>query len=139
MIVLRLFDEEEEGELMADETLTVAAYIAERPQNVQEILRKLSALARTAAPDCEEVIRWGMPTYQVRGKSFFIFGAQKNHIGIYGGVPEAFAKRLANFKTSKGCVQFQYKETVPYELIAEIIAHKLKEIGQTGKGGKGAQ
>nr|WP_279279957.1 hypothetical protein [Pseudoflavonifractor sp. 60] len=33
---------------------------------------------------------------------------------------EAFAKRLTEYKTSKGAIQFPYSKPLPLELIAEI-------------------
>jgi len=52
---------------------------------------------------------------------FINFGAQKNHLGLYGRIPEIFKEKLKDYKCTKGGVQF------PYKLITEIIKYKLSE------------
>ena len=70
-----------------------------------------------------EKIAWGMPTYW-RGRNLIHFAAHKNHLGIYPGAEaiEHFAPRLADYKTSKGAIQFPYKDLIGkhLELIKEI-------------------
>ena len=64
-----------------------------------------------------------MPTYW-NGRNLIHFAAQKRHLGIYPGAEAMahFAPRLTKYKTSKGAIQFPYKDLVSenLSLITEI-------------------
>jgi uncharacterized protein YdhG (YjbR/CyaY superfamily) len=104
--------------------LTVNEYIEQYPQDVKEILFRIREIIKKIIPNSEEIIRYGMPAYHVNGHPFINFGAQKNHLGLYGKIPEIFKNKLKDFKCTKGGIQFQYKEPIPYKLITEIIKYK---------------
>jgi uncharacterized protein YdhG (YjbR/CyaY superfamily) len=100
---------------------TIDAYIAAQPENVQPFLNQVRDILRTALPNAEERISWSMPTYW-RKQNIIHFAAFKKHIGLYPGekAVEHFNERLAEYKTSKGAVQFPYNKPLPLPLIAEI-------------------
>jgi uncharacterized protein YdhG (YjbR/CyaY superfamily) len=101
---------------MADKILTVVDYLEQYPKNVKEIFLKIKEIVKSIIPNFEESIKWDMPAYYIKGKKIIVVGASKNHIGIYGVKPETSKDKLKNYKYSKGCIQFQYKEPVPYDL-----------------------
>ncbi len=61
---------------------TIDEYIAQFPQDVQEILAKIRAVIKTAAPEAVEKISYGMPAYFLNGGLVW-FGAYQRHIGFY--------------------------------------------------------
>jgi len=107
----------------------VDAYIARCPQNVQDIFFRIREIVASLAPDAEELLRWDMPSYYLGGRKLVVVGASKNHLGIYGINPENFKDKLQGYKYTKGCIQFQYKEPIPYELITEIVRHQIGLVG----------
>ena len=60
----------------------VDAYIAGFPAEVQEKLRGIRAIIRQAAPEAEETIKYGMPTYVLKGDLVF-FAGYKKFISVY--------------------------------------------------------
>ena len=108
--------------------LTVADYIEQYPQDIKEILFKIREIIKKTAPNSVELIKYGMPAYYIKGHPLINFGAQKNHLGLYGSIPEVFKDKLNDYKCTKGGIQFPYKEPIPYKLITEIIKYKTKEI-----------
>jgi uncharacterized protein YdhG (YjbR/CyaY superfamily) len=105
--------------------MDVDEYIDSQPKQIQQDLQmvRLMILMRMQVFGAVEKMSWSMPTYW-KGKNLFQFAAQKNHLGIYPG-PEAikhFAPKLAKYKTSKGTIQFPYKDLVSEHLtfITEI-------------------
>ena len=62
--------------------ISIDAYIANFPEEVQEILEKIRNLIRTAAPEAEETIKYGIPTFTLKG-NLVHFAAYKHHIGFY--------------------------------------------------------
>ncbi|HEQ98147.1 MAG TPA: hypothetical protein ENO22_02255 [candidate division Zixibacteria bacterium] len=107
---------------------TIDEYISAFPKDIQQIMEKLRATIRRAAPDAEEAIKYGIPTF-VLHKNLVHFAAFQNHIGFY---PEpsgilAFKKELAEYKTARGSVQFPLDQKLPYKLVERIVKFRVKE------------
>ena len=103
-------------------------YIAGFPEEVQEILEKIRATIREAAPDAQEAISYQMPTFKFHG-NLVHFAAFKKHIGFYpvpSGI-DAFKEELSAYKQTQGSVQFPLDEPIPYELISRIVEFRVKE------------
>ncbi|MDF9798617.1 uncharacterized protein YdhG (YjbR/CyaY superfamily) [Catalinimonas alkaloidigena] len=108
---------------------TIDEYIADFPQDIQEVLEKVRATIHKAAPEAEEAISYQIPTFKMNGKNLVHFSAYKNHIGFYPGASgiEAFKRKLVEYKFAKGSVQFPLGRALPYELISEIVRYRVKE------------
>lgn len=107
---------------------TIDNYIAGFPPDVQEILEKIRATIREAAPDAEETIKYRMPTFTLNG-NLVHFAAFKRHIGFYP-VPtgiEKFKKELSVYEMGKGSVQFPLDEPIPFDLISRIVRFRVEE------------
>jgi len=105
-------------------------YIAKSSVEVRDILNKIRAVIKTAAPNAVESISYGMPAYKQNGKPLVYFAAFEKHIGFYA-TPQAheeFSLALAKYKQGKGSVQFPLGQPMPYELISRITAYKVKML-----------
>lgn len=103
-------------------------YIKLFPKDTQEILNELYLAIKKSAPQAEEKISYQMPTFYLHG-NLVHFAGYKNHIGFYptpSGI-KAFKKELANYKSSKGAVQFPLDEKLPLALIKKIVKYRVKE------------
>ena len=104
-------------------------YISKFPSEVQERLESIREVIRKAAPDAEETIGYGIPTYKLNGKNLVHFGGFKNHIGFYptpNGIT-AFEKELSKYGGAKGSVQFPLDQPLPTALITKIVKFRVKE------------
>ncbi|WP_424358984.1 iron chaperone [Methanocella sp. MCL-LM] len=109
-------------------------YISKYPLGIVEKLRKLRIVIKEAAPAAEEKISYQMPTFTLHG-NLVHFAAFEKHIGFYpapSGI-EAFKEELAEYKTSKGAIQFPINEPLPYELISRIVKFRAAENIQQAK------
>jgi uncharacterized protein YdhG (YjbR/CyaY superfamily) len=107
---------------------TIDQYIDSFSRDIQEILQKIRATVRAAAPDAEEAIKYGMPTLVLKG-NLVHFAAFKNHIGMYpapSGI-EHFQSELTDFEVSKGTIRFPLDKPIPYNLIGRITQFRVKE------------
>jgi uncharacterized protein YdhG (YjbR/CyaY superfamily) len=113
---------------------TITEYIAEFPLNVRELLEELRQVIRESAPEAEEAISWGMPTFRLNG-NLVHFAAYQNHIGFYPGssAVDAFSKEVSQFKHSKGTVQFPIDKSIPFDLVRKIVRFRVKENIESGK------
>ncbi len=94
-------------------------------QRLQEIREMILGVLQEA----EEVINYGIPTYQLKGKNVVHFGGFKNHIGFYpapSGISK-FQDELSSYKGAKGSVQFPHKNPLPKDLIIRITKFRLEE------------
>jgi uncharacterized protein YdhG (YjbR/CyaY superfamily) len=107
---------------------TIDEYIATFPKNVQDILEEMKKVIKESAPESEETISYGMPTFKFRG-NLVHFAAYKNHIGFYPtpSAIEAFKEDLSPYKSSKGAVQFPIDKPIPFELVKKIVIFRVEE------------
>ena len=114
---------------MAPKFTTIDDYIASYPPDVQAVLQTLRKTILEEAPQAQETIKYGMPTFVFHGNLVY-FGAWKHHIGFYPitGSMEASIKELADYKTSgKGTIQFPLSQPLPLPLIRTIVQFRVKE------------
>jgi uncharacterized protein YdhG (YjbR/CyaY superfamily) len=108
---------------------TIDEYIKTHPEDVQVILQSVRKTIKKTAPNATEAISYQIPTFKMQGRNLVHFAAFKNHISFYptpSGI-ENFKKELSEYKISKGTVQFQLNEPVPYALIDKIVRFRVKE------------
>ena len=107
---------------------TIDGYIATFPKNVQDILEEMRKVIKESAPESEETISYGMPTFKLKG-NLVHFAAYKNHIGFYPtpSAIEAFKEDLSPYKSSKGAVQFPIDKPIPFELVKKIVIFRVEE------------
>jgi uncharacterized protein YdhG (YjbR/CyaY superfamily) len=116
---------------------TVDEYIAQFPEDVQQILSKIRAVIKESAPGATEKISYQMPAFYLNGTLVWI-GAHKHHIGLYpmaSGI-EVFKDELSAYSFAKGSVQFPLDQPIPYDLIRKIVKFRVAE-NKTAKDAKG--
>lgn len=78
---------------------TIDQYIASFPQDVQEVLQKIRTTVRKVAPDAEETIKYGMPTFTLKGNLVY-FAAFKNAYWLLSSDLE----RKCDIQEGAGCL-----------------------------------
>jgi len=126
-----MFSGYDEGRNMkTDQTApkNIDEYIADFPHDVQEILEKIRMTIRKAAPDAGETIKYGIPTFTLKG-NLVHFGAYRKHVGFYPAPTglEEFKEELSAYEGSKGTVRFPLDKPIPFDLITKIVKFRVKE------------
>ncbi len=105
-------------------------YIAGFPKEVQAILEQVRATVKQVAPDAEEAISYGIPTFRLNKTYLVYFAGFKNHVGFYATPTghEAFQEELSVFKQGKGSVQFPLDKPMPLDLIIKIVEFRKQEV-----------
>jgi uncharacterized protein YdhG (YjbR/CyaY superfamily) len=115
---------------------SIDEYIASFPEDAQKTLEELRGTIKAAAPEAEEKISYGIPTFTLNGKYLIYFAGWKNHISIYP-IPtgsEAFNKEVSQFVAGKGTLKFPIDKPLPLKLITDIVKLKVAEnLKATGK------
>ncbi len=118
---------------MSRDTNLISEYIKKFPINVQEILKGMQDTIKSVAPEAQECISYGMPTFKLNGKNLVHFAGYKSHIGFYP-TPSAIQKfqaELRSFKSSKGAIQFPINRPIPFDLVKRITLFRTGELGST--------
>ena len=120
---------------MRDQFATIDEYIASFPPDVQDKLRGIRAVIRRAAPDAEEAIRYGIPTFRLDGSNLVHFAAFRDHLSFFptaSGV-EHFQKELSAYKLGRGTIQIPLNGPVPYDLVERIVRFRAEETRKKKK------
>jgi uncharacterized protein YdhG (YjbR/CyaY superfamily) len=103
-------------------------YISGFPEPTQQQLQQMRSIIRKAAPKAEEVISYAMPAFKANGILVY-FAGYEHHIGFYptGSGITAFQKEIADYKSSKGAVQFPIDKPLPVALITRMVKFRVKQ------------
>jgi len=107
---------------------SIDEYIASFPKNVQYILEELRRVIKESAPEAQETISYGIPTFKLNG-NLVHFAAYKSHIGFYPtpSAIEAFKEDLSPYEMSKGAIRFPLDKPVPFPLVKKIVYFRVKQ------------
>jgi uncharacterized protein YdhG (YjbR/CyaY superfamily) len=112
----------------------VDKYLQEVEPQQRAELERIRKLVKQLAPEAQESISYGMPTFKLNKKPLIHFAAFKNHMSIFpasGRIVEKMGDKLTTFHTSKGTLQFTLDKPIPEKILEEIIQERRAEI--TGK------
>ena len=107
---------------------TVDEYFSAFPPKTRNILKGLRKTIREVAPQAEELISYNMPAFKLHGILVY-YAAYDRHIGFYptSSPMKVFKNELADYKTSKGAIQFPINKTIPTGLVKKIVKFKVNE------------
>jgi uncharacterized protein YdhG (YjbR/CyaY superfamily) len=110
-------------------TQSVDEYLARLAEPARSTLKKMRAAIRSVVPkDATEVISYGIPAFR-RDTVLVWYAAFSDHVSLFpgGSVLEPFKDELAEFKTSKGTVQFPLDKPLPLVLIKRIVKARVAQ------------
>lgn len=107
----------------------VDAYLETVPAKAAPALRALRAAIRAAAPEAEEVISYGVPTYRLGG-ALVSFSATANHCAFYvmsKGPIAARRAELAGYDLAPTAIRFQPDSPLPEALVTALVRDRIAE------------
>ena len=107
----------------------VEAYIARLSEPARGMLEKILTVIRSVVPEAQEVISYGIPTFKLDG-NLVHYAAFKNHCSFFpGGIAQsdAFRDELADYKLSKGTIQFTADNPLPDDLVRRIVLLRVEQ------------
>jgi Domain of unknown function (DU1801) len=98
--------------LVASETMSVIDEYLKTVKPSQRVeLQRIRDIVKELAPDAEETIAYGMPTYKLNNKVVIYFAAYKNHMSIFPPT-----------------IKFTEAEPLPESVVRDFVQNRLKGI-----------
>lgn len=107
----------------------------DEPQH--SLMQKLRATIKSACPEAEEVISYGMPAFKYKGRPLVGYAVAKHRCSLYpwtNSIVVRLKNELEGFSTSKGTIRFTPEKPLPIGLIKKIVKIRMEEI--VAKNGK---
>ena len=107
----------------------VQAYLDQIAAPQRMLLERIRDIVRQEAPEAEEVIAYGIPTFKLSG-NLVHYAAFKHHLSFFpGGTAhnETLKDELAGYKLAKGTIQFTLDKPLPDDLVRRIVRLRIAE------------
>ena len=114
----------------------IDAYLATVPEPQRATLQVVRERLRSALPDAEECITYGVPTFREGGRKMAGFAAAKNHCSYFpmsGEVLPRVADLIEGFSTSRGTLRFPVDQPLSMKLVRALVAARRDDIAARGK------
>ena len=110
---------------------TVEEYILAAPNKALPHLHALRAILRSAAPEAQEVIKWGTPFF-VEPRFLFAYSAHKAHLNFapHRASLMPFQEELKEYKTTKYSLLIPYHEPLMEDLIQRMAIYCVEYVRQ---------
>jgi uncharacterized protein YdhG (YjbR/CyaY superfamily) len=107
----------------------VDEYINAAPHFAREKLREIRSILKKAAPNANEVLKWGNPVFMEK-RILFAYSAHKTHINFVptGPAMAPFLEELSEYNAGKDSFQIPYDKPLPGELILKIAEYRVKDV-----------
>jgi len=118
-----------------DPAAAINAYIANVPEPFRGALKKLRDIIKSADPQAEEAMIYGVPGFRHDG-NLVCYAAFKAHCGFYPMNPalmDSLAAELEGFRTAKGTIQFTPDRPLPDALVRRIVKARMEQNAASGK------
>lgn len=114
---------------------TPDAYLAALSDEKRRALEKLRREIKAAAPNAEECMSYGLPSFRLGGKLLVSYGAAAKHCAFYpGSTVRELAKELKGYDTSgKGTIRFSVDKPLPAALVRRIVKARIVQQRAEGK------
>ena len=107
---------------------TPDVYLATVPHETRAALLRLRKIIKSMAPEAEECISYGLPSFRLNGKFLVAYGAAANHCAFYpGSVVQDLKEDLKNYDTSKGTIRFSPEKPIPTNLVTKLVKLRIAE------------
>lgn len=111
---------------------SIDEYLAGVEAPKRSTLEKLRQTIHEVLPGAQETISYGMPAFQVDGKTVAGFAAFKEHLSYLphsGSVLSELGDEVTGYDTSKGSLKFPVDKPLPKRLVKRLVDTRMRELG----------
>ncbi len=108
----------------------IDVYLQDVEEPKRSTLQHVRKTIIAIVPEAEQCISYGMPAFRLNGKVIAGLAAFKNHLSYLphsGSVIPALGDAVADYKWSKGALQFPTDTPLPTSLVQQLIATRIAQ------------
>jgi uncharacterized protein YdhG (YjbR/CyaY superfamily) len=112
----------------------ITAHLKKLSLDQRKILSDLRDHIASKLPTAEQVIKYGIPTFLIKGVPVIGFDGYKNHNSIFpysGSFNSRLEKDLVKYVQTKGSIHFECGKSIPKPLINKILREKIQQINDS--------
>jgi uncharacterized protein YdhG (YjbR/CyaY superfamily) len=105
-------------------------YLASMSEDKRAALERLRKTIKSAAPEAEECISYGLAAFRLHGRPLVAFGAASNQCAFYpmsSSTVTAYKEELEGYDTSKGAIRFPVGKPLPATLVRKLVRARVAE------------
>ncbi len=105
-------------------------YLARLDEPKRSTLQQLRQTILKTVPEAEEGISYGVPAFRLNGRVIAGFAAFKAHLSYLphsGSVLPALNIEVADYKSSKGALQFPIDAPLPKSLVERLLSVRIAQ------------
>jgi uncharacterized protein YdhG (YjbR/CyaY superfamily) len=109
----------------------ITAHLKKFDKPQRDALQAVRETIAEVLPDAEEVIKYGIPTFTVKGKGVFGFDGFKKHNSLFpysGSFNEIFKEELKGYEQTKSSIHFPIDKPFPKVLLKKLVKARLKML-----------
>lgn len=108
---------------------SIDEYIGQFPTEVREVLTELRDLVRATAPEVTERISYGIPTFDLNGRSLVYIAGWRKYVSVYpatAAVRRALGEELEPHLSGRGTLRFPLTTPLPSDLIRRVVEARVR-------------
>jgi uncharacterized protein YdhG (YjbR/CyaY superfamily) len=108
---------------------TFDGYLAHLDAEKRSALEEIRRVVRSAAPEAEECISYGLPGYRLSGRFLLALGAGVRHCALYlGSTVRRHRTELRGYDTTgRGTIRFSPDRPLPATLVRKLVRARIAE------------
>lgn len=109
----------------------VDAYLARLPPDQRELLQRLREQVGALAPEAEEAISYGMPTFKLDGRFLLSYAGWKKHCSVYpwsDSLFERHAAELEGYQRTKGSLHFTPERPIAAAAVEDLVRSRVADL-----------
>ena len=114
---------------------SIGEYLAALSAEKRIALESLRRTIKSAAPDAEEYISYGIPGFRLNGRLLVAFGASSDHCSFYPGAHPLMVhgRELKPYRLGKGTIRFTADNLLPDLLIRKLVKSRIDQYASMKK------
>ena len=107
-------------------------YLATLDEPKRSTLEALRRSILEVVPEAEQCISYGVPAFNIRGKTVAGFAAFKHHLSYLphsGSVLPALGDDVTQFEQTKGSLHFAIHKPLPKRLVRKLVTTRMRQLG----------
>jgi len=116
---------------MSRSVTTIDAYLATVPAGQRTVLQTLRKVIRSAVPNAEECISYGIPAFRLRGAVVAGFCARREGCSYFpfsGSTLGTLVEQLEGYERTKSSLHFSPDRPLPAALVRKLLKARLAEL-----------